>query len=203
MKKIVFLILFLAAQVHAEQADLPPESAEKAVPAVATMAAASSEETASSVENAIALKDESQIPLKLTAEKKSESSDSTLQKFMLGLFVLTVMLAGVYFLIRKYSLKNIKSDLHQIKILTQHHLGPKKSLAIIRVAGESILVGITDHNISMIKSLSLLDEDIPQDTPQKFDQTLFQVEKKSDEEFTIKGIHEHVRTKLKEMKGFS
>ena len=56
----------------------------------------------------------------------------------------------------------------QIKVLSQHYLGPKKSLVIVRVAGESILVGVTDSNISMIKSLALIDDEVPVETPKNF-----------------------------------
>ena len=41
-------------------------------------------------------------------------------------------------------------------------------MAIIRVAGESILIGVTDSHISMIKSLSLIDDEVPSEVPQKF-----------------------------------
>ncbi len=202
MIRNIVLILFLSLQVHAEESGSATTVALAEMPPAASAIAAPATESTEPVMKA-EIKDESQIPLKVATEKKDEVSGSSLQKFLLGSVVLSCLLIGIYFLLRKYSIRSQKTDSHQIKMLTQHHLGPRKSLAIIRVAGESILIGVTDHNISMIKSLSLLDEDIPQDTPKKFDQTLFQVEKKSDEEFTIKGIHEHVRTKLKEMKGFS
>lgn len=202
MKKLGFAFIFIFTfQARAEEMMTAMAVAvNESTPATAVSPA---EPEVKIAETKSEVKDESQIPLKMTAEKKDEASASSLGRFLFGSVILTIILAGVYFLIRKYSMRNPKVDSHQIKILTQHHLGPRKSLAIIRVAGESVLIGVTDHNISMIKSLSLLDEDIPQDTPKKFDQALFQVEKKSDEEFTIKGIHEHVRSKLKEMKGFS
>ena len=41
-----------------------------------------------------------------------------------------------------------------------------------RVAGESMLVGITDQQINLIKSLSLLDEEIPDKVPLDFEKTL-------------------------------
>jgi flagellar protein FliO/FliZ len=48
----------------------------------------------------------------------------------------------------------------RIEILHQFHMGPKKSLALIRVAGEAILVGITDQNINMLKTITLIDDEL-------------------------------------------
>lgn len=148
-------------------------------------------------------KDETQIPLKISTEKKEITESTSLSQVMLAASIVITLLMGGFFFIKKYSVRNRMNTQHQIKVLSVHHLGPKKSLSIIRVAGESILIGVTDHNISMIKSLSLLDEDLPQDMPQKFDQAMFQVEKKNDDEFTIRGIQDHVKSKLKDMKGIS
>ena len=39
---------------------------------------------------------------------------------------------------------------------------------IVNVAGESLLLGVTDHNISILKNLSLLDEELPSDVPTTF-----------------------------------
>jgi flagellar protein FliO/FliZ len=52
--------------------------------------------------------------------------------------------------------------------VSQQSLGAKKSLAVIRVAGEDILIGITDYNISMIKSLSFLDDEVEEKVPDHF-----------------------------------
>lgn len=81
---------------------------------------------------------------------------------------LLIVMAARYWSKRRPGL----SSHNQIKVITQYSLGPKKSLAIVRVAGESILIGITDQNISMLKSLSLLDEDLPEHVPTSFDSEL-------------------------------
>jgi flagellar protein FliO/FliZ len=98
----------------------------------------------------------------------------------------------------------------QIKVLSQHHLGPKKSLAIIHVAGESMLVGITDNNISMIKSLSLIDDEVPADMPNTFGQTMAKKANEAqpmiddlDEEFSFAGVTDTVSKKIKSMRSFS
>jgi flagellar protein FliO/FliZ len=90
----------------------------------------------------------------------------------------------------------ISKQARMIQVLSTQHLGAKKSLAVVQVAGEAMLIGITDNNISMIKSISLLDDDMPQ---KKFSATLAQ-KIQSEEEFSMKGIKDIVSQKLKNMK---
>ena len=56
----------------------------------------------------------------------------------------------------------------KIRILSQFYLGSKKRLMIIRVAGEHLLLGVTDSNISLIKPLSLIDEDSHLESEESF-----------------------------------
>ncbi len=155
---------------------------------------------------------EDQIPLVIDAGKKGAETTSSGTKAMASMVIVMCLIGASYFLVRKYKTSNVinKSNM-QIKVLTQHYLGPKKSLAIIHVAGESILVGITDTNISMLKSLSLIDDEVPADMPKNFSDTLT---KKSgatetttadelDEEFSFSGVTDSVSKKIKSMRSFS
>ena len=157
---------------------------------------------------------EDQIPLKIESSAKATDSQSQAGKLVLTLAVLVGMLGTAFYFIRKYSFSNkdSKSNLN-IKVLTQHHLGPKKTLAVVRVAGESILIGVTDHNISMIKSLSLIDDEIPLESgPEHFAQALngqhqapVAHEMNSDlieDDFSFSGIKTSVTQKLKSMRNF-
>ena len=137
---------------------------------------------------------------------------------ILSLFIIGVLTAGVTFFTKWWSKKHTKSiDNNKIRILTQHHLGPKKSLAIIQVAGESILIGITDQNINMIKTLSLLDEEIPMLSNTSFASSLNAVVQKDDvldkvtmnsaknqpmetEDFSLSKIKDIVSNRLKDMR---
>jgi flagellar protein FliO/FliZ len=118
---------------------------------------------------AMTAKSEDQIPLNIDQVKKaSDSTPVSTRLFMTGI-IISALLGSAYYFVKKYKISNtINKSNMQIKVLSQHYLGPKKSLAIVRVAGESILIGVTDSNISMIKSLSLLDDEIPAETPQNF-----------------------------------
>lgn len=150
---------------------------------------------------------EDQIPLNIQNlnQKNTQQSDKT--KLMMTLVVITALLGVSYFMIKRFSFKNkISNSNKEIKILSQHYLGPKKSLAIIRVAGESILVGITDQNINMIKSLSLLDEDMPQMTTQNFNEVMsenedsLQTAESIEDDFSFSGLKTTVSQKLKTMR---
>ncbi len=155
---------------------------------------------------------ETEIPVHLEAVKKGPGGDSPWLRMLGGLLVVGVLAAGSMYYVRKTKSANRTSSLApEIKVLAQHYLGPKKSLAIIRVAGESILLGVTENNISMIKSLSLLDEDIPEVVPGNFDSVFnkkIEAEapainaSKEDDEFSISGIKDVVTTRLKNMRNF-
>ncbi len=166
---------------------------------------------------------ESEIPLNLAGPKKAASEDSGIFRILFTLSILGIVGVGAFFFLRKYSVPKASKHQTQIKILQQHYLGPKKSLAIVRVAGESILIGVTDHNISMIKSLSLLDDEVPEEAPQSFGKVLGSKteftdsdeddqstppKKRSakdldmDEEFAISGIKDIVSKRLKGMRSF-
>lgn len=164
-------------------------------------------------------KAENEIPLRLDAAKGNGAPESPWMRFTLALSVVGLLGVGTFIMTKKYATnKGNKSSKGQIQILTQHHLGPKKSLAIVRVAGESILIGISEHNINLIKSLSLIDEEIPEELPSSFKSSLSKsgfdemiLDRDMDsrdrsaaemeDEFSIGGIRDAVKSKLKGLRG--
>lgn len=166
---------------------------------------------------------EDEIPLNLDKAKKAASEGSGFFRIIFTLSILGVLGTGAFFFIRKYKVPKGSVHQTQIKVIQQHYLGPKKSLAIVRVAGESILIGVTDTNISMIKSLALLDDEIPEVNSQNFQQAMvdqdlshevdqnelesYLPKKKAknkdldfDEEFAISGVKDIVSKRLKNMR---
>lgn len=161
---------------------------------------------------AVAPLTEDQIPVQAVAKKNQAAvASSPIQRAISVIGVMLVLILGGFVAVKRYAQKgNKKNTGMEIKFLTQHYLGPKKSLAVIRVAGESILIGMTEHNISHIKTLSLLDEDIPQDVAKDFDQELTKsarvsAQKKAEgaldgEDFSFSGIKDIVSSRLKNMR---
>jgi len=170
--------------------------------------------------NVLAQTKESDIPIKLESRKGESSESNPFVKMGLGLLIVSGLAFASWLGVRKYRFNNKgRSSATQMKILSQFHLGPKKSLAVVRIAGESILIGITDHNISMIKSLSLLDEEIPEESPANFDKLYKENNQETEpkvnrqrvsqraptdenDEFAISGIQDFVSTRLKNMRSF-
>lgn len=218
---ILFVISCSVASA-AEESTVPSEDS-VGVTAVENMEAAAVAEQASPALPATKdTRKESEIPLNLDGPKKAASEGSGLFRILFTISILGLVGVGAFFFLRKYKIPQAAKHQTQIKVLQQHYLGPKKSLAIVRVAGESILIGITDHNISMIKNLSLLDDEVPEEAPRHFGKVLggmdiqdeeekatsVKTSKRSlasndldaDEEFAISGIKDIVSKRLKGMR---
>ncbi len=116
---------------------------------------------------------EKEIPVLTSDKKEAKRSGSLVQRAAVSAGVLLILLIGATWGLKSWSSRSAKGKSSQkIKILTQHFIGPKKSIAIIQVAGESLLIGVTDHSINLLKTLSLLDEEIPEEVPTNFNLSL-------------------------------
>lgn len=168
--------------------------------------------TKSNVSNPVKVeKTENEIPLHLEQNKKGNQDGGSLFRILFSFSVMGLLLTGAYYFFRNKVKTGKDFKKNQIRVLTQHYLGPKKSLAIIRVAGESILIGVTDNNINLIKSLSLLDEELPEETPLNFAKVIGKLNQQDFAEdvvnaaddvddFSIKGVKDVVTKKLKNMR---
>jgi flagellar protein FliO/FliZ len=116
---------------------------------------------------------ETEIPVMTESKDKKEASSSGMARVLITLTVLAVALGALTFGLKRWAgRRNPRNQNTKIQILTQHALGPKKALMIVQVAGESLLIGVTDQNISMLKTLSLIDDEIPENMPRNFDSAL-------------------------------
>ena len=52
--------------------------------------------------------------------------------------------------------------------------------------GESILLGVTDHNINMIKTLSFIDDEVLDEVPKNFESTINKESESNDKKFDKK-----------------
>ncbi len=139
---------------------------------------------------------ESEIPVFSASVGEKKQASTGIERLVITLFVLCVVLGAAIFALKKWAIRrkgNIASPT-KIQVLTQHYLGPKKSLAIIQVAGEALLIGVTDQNISMLKTLALIDDEVPGVVPKNFadqmDQEGFEGEDENFENFAMKGLGE-------------
>jgi flagellar protein FliO/FliZ len=117
---------------------------------------------------------EENVPLfKASAAKSPSKAESPWMRILMSLSIITVVGVGMIFFGKWWSKRYKRNEMGtKIQVLTQHHIGPKKSLTIVRVAGESILLGVTENNISMIKTLSLIDDEVPERVPERFTEAL-------------------------------
>lgn len=151
---------------------------------------------------------ESEVPVLVSKKKEAVESGGSVMRLVYSMMVIALFAISLISFSKWWSKRNQKSnDTNKIRVLTQHYLGPKKSLVMIRVAGETVLIGVTDQNISMIKTLSLLDEEIPTDVPSSFKKSLQKAsnpknesEKLEADEFSFADIKDKVSQRIKEMR---
>jgi len=230
--KWILAVFFLTCNLMAESAlsELPADVQNEIKTTESVAAAAPVSDVVKESEAVVDKKTakETEIPLSLETTKKISSNETAYFRVILVVALLGILACGTWVFVRKAKSQNIKRNKNEIKILAQHYLGPKKSMAVVRVAGESILVGITDTQINMIKTLSLMDDELPEVTSQNFRSELdtrmtddvvdvqrpasstynrkSQINSKTaqtDEEmdeFSIKGIKDLVSSKLKNMR---
>jgi len=82
---------------------------------------------------------EDSIPVNISQPKVASAAESTTNRLVILVGILVTLSGVAYFITKKFGRPG-STHQTQIKVLTQHYLGPKKSLAIVRVAGESILI---------------------------------------------------------------
>ena len=95
-------------------------------------------------------------PVKIPIGIESPGIYSSFLRMVIVLGILISLLLIALFMVKKYFGKNIGiADKNQgIRIITSAYLGPKKSIALVDVSGERIVVGITPNHISMLTRLS-------------------------------------------------
>lgn len=126
---------------------------------------------------------EEEIPLSVKKAKATAGAAPSLKRVAGGFFVLAVLLVSALLVTRKLKSKKAGAAFNHdsITVISQKYLGPKRNLVLIRVTGEYLLLGVTDHNISLIKNLNVVDDEIPELVNGKnFNDVLDKKEKASD-----------------------
>ncbi len=157
--------------------------------------------TAAEVKDNLAKLKESQIPVFSSNKVNKTTSGVSSGRMIMGLGVILVMSLGLIYFSRWYSRRNHKStDASKIRVVSQHFLGPRKSVAIVRVAGESLLIGITDQNISMLKPLTMLEDEEAETGISSFKNTLMDSNRQIEEDFVTQSVVDRVSKTIKGMR---
>ena len=105
---------------------------------------------------------ESEIPIVAPPLKAPKSQSQLIWNLVASLGVVVVVAASLLYAVKKWGKTGADKGgkAARIEIMHQLHVSPRRSIALIRVSGETILVGITDYNISMLKSVTLIDDEL-------------------------------------------
>lgn len=129
-------------------------------------------------------KSEAEIPLATEVKTASKSESNVAWRMIASLGVVLVVAGAAAYAGKKYRRHQDKGGQKaRIEMMHQLHLGPKKSVGLIRVAGEAILIGITDNNINMLKSVALIDDELENIAGKNFNNFL-------EEEFSIEDVRD-------------
>ena len=153
-------------------------------------------------------------------ELLSRASSKIIRAFVVFMgmtsFILLSLLFWRWRMGRRLSRTSLENS-QEIKVLNQHSLGYRKELVIVEVAGESILLGVTDSHVSMIKTLPSLEDDEDSgnvsegslfsdifDEPVPEEKSCFpiphQVVENENNEFNFSEVQDKVLEKLKSMR---
>jgi flagellar biogenesis protein FliO len=130
---------------------------------------------------------EADIPVAITESQIKKSESASWARMIWGGVAFVLFVLAGSFAIKKFRFGNFsKKAAIPIRMVHQFHLAPKRTLAVIEVAGEYLLLGVTDHSINLVKTLSLLDEDIAKgDSPAVFEK-VFDEKLPSGEDFEMR-----------------
>ncbi len=92
----------------------------------------------------------------LAAGVKEDAIYGSFIKMLIVLVILIALLLVVLYVVKKFLWKKTGKGGQEdgIRVITSAYVGPKKSIALVEVAGERIVVGITSDNISMLTKVS-------------------------------------------------
>lgn len=104
---------------------------------------------------------ESDIPVFLSQKSSGGASSNIALRMVLSFVLLASVGGALWFANRRWGRTRDKGgNKARIEIMHQLHLGPRKSVALIRVAGEALLIGVTDQNVNMLKPVTLIDDEL-------------------------------------------
>ncbi len=81
-------------------------------------------------------------------------------KAIVPLILIVGLLYGVLFFIKKYgiSFKGNKKGSVSINVISSHMIMPKKFISVVKVDDKLLVLGVSDHSISLLKELDQPEE---------------------------------------------
>lgn len=92
-----------------------------------------------------------------------QAPDLNLATTLASLVLVIVIILFLAWVLKKMRLVGVHSNDNRLTIVKQLTLGQRERIALIQVGDEQLLVGITQHNISLLSKLeqSLIMDDVP------------------------------------------
>ena len=83
------------------------------------------------------------------------SATSSIIKMVSALVVVVICIYGAVFALKKLMGRKVTGRGSQgvLEVLETAHLGPKKMISVVRVADRSVLIGVTENQISLLSEL--------------------------------------------------
>ncbi|AFH50233.1 Hypothetical protein IALB_2530 [Ignavibacterium album JCM 16511] len=78
-------------------------------------------------------------------------------KLIFPLFLIVVMLYGVLLFVKKYQFKGSKLNSENLRIVTTLMLMPKKYLSVVKVKDKVLILGLSEHNITLLSEMKAED----------------------------------------------
>jgi hypothetical protein len=180
--------------VNEEELVKAAEAISKSDPTFSTTVGKTTESAAKTEENTTTAAatpiPESQIPIYSKGKTIEKASSDPYWRVIATVVVICIFGAAAIFIARKRGFKRNQPGLGaRIEVLHQHHFSPKKGLALIRVAGEVMLISMTDQSISMIKPVALIDDEVSGIMGKDFNNFL-------EDDFTVSSVQNALRAQM-------
>lgn len=99
-------------------------------------------------------------------------------KLILPLLVISLMLYGLLLLVKRYSFKRINSTWLDIKVINNQMIMPKKFLSVVKVKDKLLILGISDHNITLLKEIDVDEQMLSNNSEKEFNHGFVDIFKK-------------------------
>jgi flagellar protein FliO/FliZ len=87
-----------------------------------------------------------------------------LLKLIFPLLIISLMLYGLLYFVKKYSFKRGGKSLLNVKVLNNQMIMPKKFLSVVKVKDKLLILGISETNITLLKEIDADESDLTNET---------------------------------------